>query len=251
MTTYRYKFQLVDKGFGHRSGPAIVDPGGVVYVAAAGNTAKAAISDKSTSLPNPLPLTRGGAEFYTTAEKVDLFIQSPSGHFVTLWNVGPSELHEVAVDRYNPFQVMVIPVDVVNQAGNATETDTGFDFQVGDLVLPHPAIRVVTADPTETIDVGLLQSETNGDADGFLDDISVGTVGLFQGLILNGANTMGALFERQDSPNSGDLVPAAHAVTGTNATSVSYTLSTGSDTARLYIYLPYLKLPFQKPTLTP
>jgi hypothetical protein len=247
MLAYRYKFQLHNKGFGHQSGPAMIDSGGVVYVAAAGDPAKATIQDRDgAALANPLALTRGGAEFYCDSAEVDLFIRSPDGAFVTLWDVAPDEIHEIPVDSFNPLQVMVIPF-AAEDITAAAETDTGFDFAVGDQVLPHPSIRVTTVDATETIDVGLLSSETAGDADGFIAAASVATEGLVQGLILNGGNTMGALFERQDSANAGDLVPAAHAVTGSNATSVTLTLTAGSDTAEGYIYLPYLHLPYNKP----
>ncbi len=48
---------------------------------------------------------------------------------------------------------------------------------------------------TKTMDVGLLSSESGGDADGFLDNIATTPVGLKQGSLVNGAVTLGALLK--------------------------------------------------------
>lgn len=239
----RCKFQLYEQGAMVGGGKAIESSGGVVYVATNGSAAKATITDVAgTGLTNPRALTNGSCEFYVadSVSKVDLYIACPDGEFLVVKDAEVEKIDDLYVDKQNRYQDWVIPFDVAHQAGDATETDSGFDLPLHALVLPHPALRVQTVDATETLDVGILSSETAGDADGFLAAISVATAGLVQGLILNGGNTMGALFERQDSANAGDLVPAAHALTGSNGRSVTWTLTTGSDTAKGFIHLPVL-----------
>lgn len=60
-----------------------------------------------------------------------------------------------------------------------TEVDTGFDFKKGDIV-KHVYVRIYTAEATgttKTIDVGILSSESGGDADGFLDGVVTSATG--------------------------------------------------------------------------
>jgi hypothetical protein len=61
------------------------------------------------------------------------------------------------------------------------EIDTGFDFKKGDVVLPgYCFVDVQTAEATsgtKTISVGILSSETNGDAAGFLKSVATDTIG--------------------------------------------------------------------------
>lgn len=237
----RVRFQLYEQGALVGGGKSIESSGGVVYVAADGVATKQAITDvNGVALTNPRALTNGSCEFYVadTVLTIDLYIQCPDGEFLVAKGAKVEQIDDLYVDKQNRNQVYVIPFDFAHQAGDATETDSGFDVPANSLVLPTPAIRVTAIDATEDIDVGLKSSETNGDADGFLDSPSLGTLGTLQGLILSGGMTMGALFKRQDSANAGDFVPTAHAVTGANATSITWTLSTGSDTAKGFIYLP-------------
>lgn len=239
----RYFFQLYAQGPGVVAGKMIVDSGGVVYVAQAGDARKQAITDKDgVALTNPRALTQGGCEFFalSTAASVDLYIMCPGGQFVVVRGVAPGQT-DISVDVSALNQVAMIPFAMEDTT--VAETDTGFDMPANSMALPHPAVRVTAIDATETWDFGVLSSETAGDADGFIVQISVGTLGLAQGLILTGAVTIGALMKRQDSANAGDLVPAAHVFTGANGRSLTYTPSAGSDTARGIWILPYVLSP--------
>lgn len=234
----RYEIQLCDQ-----MGRNIISAGGVVYVAEAGDTTKIATKDSAgATLTNPVALTRGKLEFYTAddVESVDLYGMAPGGQAFQEFGVKPSGPNEIIINLQQAHQNLIIPFDQADFAAN-TEIDSGFDEpQSGKaLMLPHPSVRVTAIDATETIDVGTLSTDS-GDADGYIAAISLGTAALVQALILNGANTMGALFERQDSANAGDLVPAAHVSAGK---SITYTTSAGSDTGKGFISLPYLLLP--------
>lgn len=236
----KYQFQLYLP-----TGKQVSVSGGVCQVCTASDTDKPTIYNAAgTAISNPLSLTYGGATFYTadTVNSVDLYIMDGAGRFVVAKGVTPGDIEDIFVNT-NPLQRAVIPFDVTYQTGDATETDSGFDIPVGAIVLPLPAIQVTTVDATETIDVGLLSSETAGDADGFIVAASVATAGTVKGTAASAGNTMGALFEVQDSANAGDIALEGHVVTGSNATSVTWTLTTGSDTAEGFILLPYL-LPY-------
>lgn len=238
----KVNIQLYGVGAGGMAGEMITASGGVCYVAANGDAAKATLYKKDgSSQSNPVSLTNGGAEFYVanTVEKVDLYIMAPGGQFLVKTDVVAGVGHEFAVDTQQRNQVAVIPF-AIGDTTATTETDTGFDMPLYAAVLPTPMVRVLTLDATETIDVGLKSSETAGDADGFIAAASVATAGLVKGSIANGANTLGALFETQDSANAGDLTHEQHVVTGSNATSITYTLTAGTDTAEGFIVLPYV-----------
>lgn len=69
-------------------------------------------------------------------------------------------------------------------AGSSAEVDSGFDFPAS-AVIRDVYVEVTTAESTgstKTLDVGLLSSESGGDADAFLDGVSVATAGIVQGL---------------------------------------------------------------------
>jgi hypothetical protein len=73
------------------------------------------------------------------------------------------------------------------------ENDTAWDLPAKAVVL-DVLVEVTTAEATaatKTIDIGLLSSETGGDADGFVDGISTAATGVFRGTrtVTTGSNT--------------------------------------------------------------
>lgn len=236
MAAYReYRIQLKDA----LTGKAIISAGGKVLVVESGDASKQTIYSDAQGTPatNPMTPTRGFINFFVpeSVDQVDLYIQAPGGQFVVVPDVTPSGPNEIAVDTNARMGTMVIPFSMDDYTAN-TESDTGFDEPAGAIMLPHPAVNVLTADSTETINVGT-DSNDSGDADGFIAAVSVGTQGLAKATIANGANTLGALFEVQDSANSGDLTHEGHVSGGK---SITLTLSAGSDTAEGFIHLPYM-----------
>lgn len=250
MTTarYRYKFQLHDKSLGGFAGPAILTAGGTVIACVAGSPLRATLTDvDGVSVSQPVSLTRGGASFYTTETALDLFIQSGDGQFVALWSVGPDELNEVPIDRYNPDQCLIIPFHITNFAA-ATETDTGFDQFQTMAMKPWPMIKVTTVDAGQVIDVGTDGSGGN-DPDGFIDGVSVANALLVKATLLASGDTMGALLSVLDSANAGDDAPEPYVNSVTE--NITATLDAGSDTAAGYIFLPYYNFNNGQPTVTP
>ena len=199
------------------TGQAITATGGKAYVATNGEQSLVATLDSAgSSLTNPVALNSGNLTFYTAdgTQTVDLYIQAPSGHFFVAKNIGASGPNELGVDLSTAQTVMVIPFDNADYTA-AAETDTGFDLvEDSQVLLQGAGVYVDDADATETIDVGILSSESGGDADGFFDGLSVATSGL--------------------------VVPGATVTTGSNEVYLSAstagallvdTFTTGTDTA--------------------
>lgn len=222
-------------------GTSVIAAGGKFIVLTAGTARRATLYNPDSgyaSLSQPVTPTRGKIRFATlsSVEKVDIVGFTPDGCFVARKNIYPGRESEIFYNPHDPNQVAVIPF-YWGDVTVASETDTGLDFTAGQVVLPNPFLKVVTADATETIDVGLLSSESGGDADGFLVAPSVGTASATVKGTVNGTDTLGALL-KTDTNGSSVLVPEGHVVA--TAVSIVLTLSTGSDTAEGFVYLPYI-----------
>lgn len=233
-----FKMQLIDA----ITQKSIQSAGGVVYVAANGDLAKATLYDADgAAASNPSALTNGVIEFYTadTVDNVDLYIQAPSGHFVVVKGIFASGPNAIYIDKTKLETTMVIPCAIENTAA-ATETNTGFSIPTKGIVTPvGVGFETVTIDSGITIDIGTL-STASGDADGFIDGVSVATAGFVKGTLTNGSVTLGALLKVQDSANAGDAVPESNTTMAGKA--ITYTLSSGADTAEGFILLP-IRLP--------
>jgi len=139
---------------------------------------------------------------------------------------------------------------------NTSETDTGVDLPSNAVVL-DVFVLVTQADAGITLDVGLLSTETGGDADGFLSGVSLANTGLVGGsvTITAGSNntyasatTYGAYLASfaagQDVADGGDGIFAKKIffTDSVEAKSISYTCSAGADTASGFIVFLILEL---------
>lgn len=117
-------------------------------------------------------------------------------------------------------------------AASTAEQDSGYDLPLDGIVLGvFVDVKVAeSTGATKTLDVGLASGEAGGDTDGFLDGVSVASVGLKKGTLASGGQTLGALL-RADESGSGGLVPEDHILNGT-AKSVVYALGS-NDFAEL------------------
>ena len=233
----QYRIQLAD----HNTGENIIDAGGVCYVAQAGLPTKAALLDSTgASISNPVALTNGKLDFYVadTVLTVDLYLQAPSGHFVTVSGVKPSGPNEIRIDKNQRINTWKIPFDIADTTA-AVETDTGFDIPANAMVLGvGVGVLVDTVDATETIDVGILSGEAGGDANGFMATLDVAAAVFAKATLASAGQTLGALLTADES-GAGVLVPEGFVGDGT-AESVSYTLTAGTDTAAGFIEFPVM-----------
>lgn len=233
-----YSIQLIDTV----SGKSIDGSGGKAYVAKAGDAQKETLYTKAGgALANPITLTNGKLDFYVADSviSVDLYVQAPGGHFIVARGVVPSG-ESISIDKGRSDTVYVIPFAIADTSA-ATETSTGFAIPSNGMVLPTGVgVDVSTADSGITIDVGTLSTDS-GDADGFIDGVSVASAATAKASLANGATTFGVLLYVQDSANAGDKAPEANVSMG--GKTITYTLSSGADTAEGFIKLP-VRLPY-------
>ena len=206
----------------------------------------------SNAVRTPRSFTNGWVRFWTdpSTTSVDLVLMTASHGAYFFQGVGYS-CHRLDVNPFQRDHLLVLPFGVSDNS----ETDTGIDLPANMLV-KDAFIRVTTTDATETLDVGLLSSESGGDADGFLLLCSVATAGFVDPnpVVTGGTNIdylvhtsgYGALLKQGIAgadavATVGGFARRYHRTDGT-AKSVTYTGSSGSDTAAGYIYLQYTRL---------
>lgn len=228
------------------TGKAIISSGGKAYVSASSTTFNKATlynpDNDFAALANPITPTRGKLRFsvaqagggQTTQPSVNIYVMAPGGQFAVANAVKPSEPSEIWIDTRQVVQRLVVPFHFTDFTA-ATEMDTGFDFAAGTTILPWPSIFVKAIDATETIDVGLLSSESGGDANGFIAAVSVGTLGQVKTTFATTV-TQGALLA-VTATGAAAVIPEQHTIS--TAVSLTYTITTGSDTAIGLIQIPY------------
>ena len=149
----------------------------------------------------------------------------------------------------------LIRFDIGRSSG---EIDTGFDLNANDVVL-DAWVDVITPESTaatKTIDVGLLSSESGGDADGFIDGISTATAGVKTAKVsvTTGANTKffatttrGVLLQDFQAGTDVDkdegVACNKHHVCDGTAVSLTYTLGAAATELVAYGYLLILRVP--------
>jgi hypothetical protein len=197
------------------------------------------VFNSTTSLTNPVTTTNfaaaaacnGKVKFTTTASTVDLIVvDTAGGYSVFVEDFSPND-HKIVIDeRPNIAHHGMIWFT----ASDATETDTGVDFQT-DTRIELVNFEVDTVDATETIDIGLLSTEDSGsgDPDGFVYGASVGTLGM----PLLTLTTSGAYMD--DGTN---FDPDGMIIEASSAVSLTYTGSAGTDTAAGYIHYFFTRL---------
>lgn len=191
--------------------------------------------------------TDGAIKFFGPNSSYDIFVAHSDGSTAFYSGVTP-QTHTRRLNRSQNSKCLVVPFGVSDNV----ETDTTIDFPLGALVY-DARLLVTTADATETLSVGLLSTESGGDADGFLAGISVAATGW----VAPAASTVGGSETYLSAVTYGALL--GEFLAGSNsagdvgtflrfhkqitvAKSVSYTGSSGSDTAAGFIFLPFLQM---------
>lgn len=204
------------------------------------------------AITQPGTINNGAIQFRVTDNSIvgcDVYILTDTGYAkvekITSANAQP---REVWINTDNLYQTIQIPMKVVTDGAAATELDTGFDLVTDSHVLPFGAgIRVITLDATEDLDLGILSSESGGDANGFLANISTAAATtVFAAVtvttgVIQASPTRGALIAAHtDGTNSDDRGLHQHKTYRCDGTakSISCTFSTGSDTAAVVLIIP-------------
>lgn len=187
----------------------------------------------------------------TSDRYVDLVVTDTAGGYTAFVEDFDKYTHSIIIDeRPNVMHHGFIPI-----ASSTAETDTGIDFDY-DTYIHDVRVEIVTVDATETLDVGLLSTETAGDANGLRAAISVATAGFPSdtAVITDGstsdyvpASTYGALLVTAITGSDGAATHGGksyigHIVTGANAVSLTHTGSAGSDTLVGYIHYWFTRM---------
>ncbi len=132
-------------------------------------------------------------------------------------------------------------------AGATTEQDTGYDLPAKAAVVDCFVVVTAAASAASALDVGLLASESGGDADGFLDGVSSTGIHMRSGVPTAtssagfSATTRGALlrtfFAGVESSSPGVHNEKRHLTDSVTAKSVSWTLNGTSTTLRADLIL--------------
>lgn len=253
---FKYELKVVDeKSLDPQSLDGIISTGCLVFVYDAGTKTLSTLYSNETLTSKANPITRAqfatdaGIVFYSAASSHDLFVAHSDGSVSRIASVTPT-MHTVKLNRDGVNKCVVFPM-VFNSGG--TETDTGIDLPKN-VIVKDVQLEVVTTDATETVAIGLLSSETAGDADGLMVATSVANAGFF-GLV---ATTVGSNETYISAARAGALMGlgsvgtdvandfgqpggSGHVVTGSNAVSITYTPSS-SDTFAGYGYVHFKHL---------
>ena len=227
-----------------------ITSGALVFVYGAGTKTLSTIyaDGNRTALANPITraqfATDQGIKFFSASGSHDIFVALDDGTCARYASVS-DKVHTLRVNRSAVDKCMVFPF-VANAGG--TEVDTGLDLPKQALVY-DVAVEVVTTDAGETVDIGTLTGETGADPNGYASLVSTANGGYVQMLTATtGSNEvywsatgygvqLAALTAGTDAAGDvGTFTRLNHLVTGSNATSISYTPS-GSDTMAGYGYV--------------
>lgn len=252
----KYEMQVKDaRSFNAGSDDGLIISGVYTFVYDAGTKTLATIYGTGArgSLANPITRAQFATDdcikFWGAASSYDIFIADDKGNVAEHLGVTPNT-HLLPLDRSGADKVMIFPI-VSNTGG--TEVDTGLDLpykaHVYDL-----ATEVTTLDATETLNVGILSSETGGDADGFLVGVDVGATGFIKPFVNTAGSaetyvslsTFGVLMGPAvvgTNADQDDGMPRGwgHVVNGASGQSISYTPSS-SDTLVGYVYVYFKQL---------
>jgi len=192
-------------------------------------------SDKvMTSKTNPVTTT-----VYNTHDRIDfwcdptdagdaqvsLIVVDTNGGFTAYIADFLPTTHKVIIDeRPNMMHSGVIWFS--GTAVTTLVTDTGIDF-LYDTVLHALKVDVITAGAADSIDVGLLSTETSGDDDGLIDGFNLSSTGALTPALA----TSGALLD--DATN---FYPLGHFIESANARSLVYSTLSTITTSNGYLH---------------
>lgn len=187
----------------------------------------------ATSKTNPVTTTvfaTDGEVKFRVADttSVDLVVTDTAGGYSATVEGFSTTDHRVVIDeRANESHYGIYRFACTSTA----ETDSGIDFAYDSFV---EAVQVdIVDDDGDRVDVGLLSSETSGDADGFIVDYGSGSGGT-QNMTLGSS---GALLD-----NGTNYYPQGHFITGENARSLTFTCGGGPGTTKGYIHYRFSKV---------
>ena len=187
---------------------------------------------------------------------VDVIVTNTDGFYSTFVEDFDKYTHSIVIDQ----RPGIAHVGTIWFSEDTTdETTTGVSFKA-DTLINDTRVEVVSTCAACTLDVGLLSSQTAGDADGLRDGVLLTTAGFVAdtGVITAGATTVDyypdstygdllfKIIAGADATGAivngiGGKTHLGHVVTASNATTVTFTSSSTTSGAG-YIYVEHIRL---------
>lgn len=258
-----YQIKLYDRTTGRA-----INHGGKAIVMQANSPSKQSIFDAAgAAATNPVTISNGVASFFTaeTVLSVDVSIYTSYGYATLVKGLKPGVPQDVFIDLGNLSQTLIVPFSTDDTTAT-TETDTGIELVVGNLLMPQGlGLKVTTAQSAKTVDLGLDGSGAEDDADGILAASSIATAGTVLGTVgyavgtnsvlvdVTGGDrefTYGALMcasgtkvaakaDGTDSAtNKNGFYLVEPRVIAAASANITYTLSSGTTAAKGYFIIP-------------
>jgi hypothetical protein len=252
---------------------------GHVKVVEADGTAHVDVSttvDGAYDATDSIDFSSGKIEFFTptTVGAVDIYYITEKGYCGVVKNVEAGAVSEVKVDINRLQQTLLLPINAADDhVTAASEINTGIILPDEAHIVPEGlGIQVITADATETLDVGIDSTSGTDDPNGILEAISIATAANVPAVIGHsvGTNniivdvtggdaewTYGALMHPASTKDAskadggdaagtngnGIYIFEPHAINSNSADNneyLTYTFSAGSDTGAAILRIPLL-----------
>lgn len=186
---------------------------------------------------------------------VDLIVVDTTGGYTAFVEDFDEYTHTIVIDE----RPGIVQHGMIWFTAAASETDTGIDFDY-DTMVQDVRLEITTGatDPTDNMDVGLLSTETNGDADGFIKDFITQVTGYHYdsgGLITRGSSNdyygtsyygtllswakPGATAWTKSRPGGFNF--HGHIIEGSNAVSLTYTNSATGAAGYIHYWITRLR----------
>jgi hypothetical protein len=259
----------------------------VCYVATTAGALATLYTDRSgnATLANPFEIdnTYKAQKFYTTEAEVQISVfdygdisernhLNRIGRHGHIYAVTPTSKNKhIILPRYGTMRIIAIPLlatgtdstDTPNTWDNAEANAVILNGSSTEIALPKGFVvtdvfgEVLVVDSGATVDVGLASGETGGDANGFIDGMSLATLGFVRPNVTRtlgssadyyASTTRGALLADftvgadTSAATIGNYQEIEHVCDGT-AKTISVSGSSGIDTASAMIYLKGYMLP--------
>lgn len=232
----------------------------LAYGAATAETLYYPVSKAMTSLTNPVSTTNFASA--TVCNKQVAFKVDPTDatydRYVDLIVVDTNGGYTAFIEDFDKYTHSIIideRPNVVHQgtiwfgASSTSEISTGITF-LPDTFIQDVRVEVVTTASAISVDVGLLSTDTAGDADGFRANVLLTTAGFVAdtGVVTAGttidwtaASTYGALLYTSIAgsdavASGGGRSYLGHVVTGTNSGKLTYTMNSTSGEGYIHYW---------------
>jgi hypothetical protein len=186
------------------TGKSISDPGGEFFVCVNGAATLATIYDPDNNyaaVANPKALIQGKLRFaiqnagggQAYPPLVDIYGITAKGRFFVMRNQAPGDVTIYEIDGNERDFTMLIPWSFATLGANV-EYNTGISLPAGTLISPEAAVNVLVADSaSHTIKFGTLSTQSGGNSAGFINGVSIATIGVIKATLNSGSPTLGSL----------------------------------------------------------